>query len=661
MKQLLCYVPFFFIITTLNVFASDHAPLKKAILLASNDSVKLDLLNEYLGESLEKDSIELNPYIANAIKLAEKTNNDLQRAKTFHVLGKYYTNIYIFEKAIKYLESAKNAVLKESNAPAYQKELGAILSSYALLYHLNGDFDIALEMYFESLEYLIKTDDFDSLIKLYIRISDCYYKTREDDKGISYFQKAFALTDKANSPKSKAEMFINYGNSLTYENKYDSAELMYNKALEISFQTNSHILKHNIYYNKGFIYSQQDKYQQALESYELAYQESKAANNTFDQCDALYKIGTNYYYNSQFRKAEEILDSAFRFAQRLNSSLLLRNIYDTYTYMEYDRKNYKKAWDYLNNSIDESEKVYSEETRKQINFLEAKFEKKKREYEIEKLETEKMLQKATIQKRTQMLYGFVIALLLLIVSGVSMYRNFKDKQKLATQNALIQEQQIQTLEKEKELVALNSTLQGEEAERSRLARDLHDGLGGILSGVKLTLMNMKGNAVISEEGLQQYEHALSLMDSSIKELRQIAHNMMPEILIKNGLKDALENFCNNISSKTTDVKFYFYGESQRFEEKLEITCYRVAQELINNALKHSKASEITVQFIQEEKRINLNIQDNGCGFDPKTITGCKGNGLSNIQARVNSFEGRFDLYSSPENGTEISIEFELTC
>jgi signal transduction histidine kinase len=293
-----------------------------------------------------------------------------------------------------------------------------------------------------------------------------------------------------------------------------------------------------------------------------------------------------------------------------------------------------------------------------MNFINAKYKARERTYEIEKLENEKKVQSVRIQRRNTIVFALSGILLASFVAGFALYRNFKISREILRQNSQIQEQRIHELEQERQIIALNSTLQGEETERSRLARDLHDGLGGLLSGLKLTLMNMKGNSIITREGLDLYDHALGLLDTSIKELRHVAHNLMPETLFRYGLKQSLSDFCEGVGTTGLKVNFAFYGVEKRFDEKMEIAIYRIVQELVNNAMKHAMASVIEVQFISEEGRLSVTVQDNGKGMDLKTIEQSTGKGLANIRSRVASFGGHFDLSSEHGKGTEAIIEFK---
>src|SRR6185436_16432928 len=124
----------------------------------------------------------------------------------------------------------------------------------------------------------------------------------------------------------------------------------------------------------------------------------------------------------------------------------------------------------------------------------------------------------------------------------------------------LQQQRISELEKDRQLVAVDSMLKGQEEERSRLAKDLHDALGGLLSGVKFSLSNMKDNLIITPDNMTVFERSLDMIDTSIKELRRVAHNMMPEMLVKFGLDEALKEYCNSINAtKLLTVNYQSFG------------------------------------------------------------------------------------------------------
>lgn len=233
------------------------------------------------------------------------------------------------------------------------------------------------------------------------------------------------------------------------------------------------------------------------------------------------------------------------------------------------------------------------------------------------------------------------------------YRNYKQKQKL-------QQQRINELETEKQLTATEAVLKGEEKERTRLAKDLHDGLGGMLSGIKYSLNSMKGNLIMTPDNAQAFERSMDMLDSSIKEMRRVAHNMMPEALVKFGLDTALKDFCNDINrSGALQVTYQSIGlENTVTDQTVAITIYRIVQELINNIIKHAAAKTAVVQVSKTDGEISITVEDDGKGFDPAILKQPRGIGWSNIQSRVEYLKGKLDVQSEPFKGTSVLIELK---
>src|SRR5450759_5846715 len=195
------------------------------------------------------------------------------------------------------------------------------------------------------------------------------------------------------------------------------------------------------------------------------------------------------------------------------------------------------------------------------------------------------------------------------------YRTYKQKQKL-------QQQHISELETEKHLTATEAVLKGEEQERTRLAKDLHDGLGGMLSGIEYSLNTMKGNLIMTPDNSQAFERSMDMLDSSIKEMRRVAHNMMPEALVKFGLDTALKDLCNDVNqSGALQVNYLSIGmENAAIEQTTAINIYRIVQELINNTMKHAAAKTAVVQVTKTNNQLAVTVEDDGQGFDTVSYT-----------------------------------------
>lgn len=193
-----------------------------------------------------------------------------------------------------------------------------------------------------------------------------------------------------------------------------------------------------------------------------------------------------------------------------------------------------------------------------------------------------------------------------------------------------------------------------------MATDLHDGLGGLLSSAKINLASMKGNMILTSENVSLFNHALSLLDSSISELRRVAHNLMPATLNHSGLHSALGDFAKQVSPHNQPkVRFIAIGENIRYIKELELTAYRITQELVNNAMKHSNAKTIDVQLFTEPTRLCIQITDDGVGFEPNEAYQKEGKGLKSIRDRVTTFNGKINIWSKAGQGTEIMVEFDV--
>ena len=157
-----------------------------------------------------------------------------------------------------------------------------------------------------------------------------------------------------------------------------------------------------------------------------------------------------------------------------------------------------------------------------------------------------------------------------------------------------------------------------------------------------------------------FERSLDMLDTSIKELRRVAHNMMPEMLTKFGLDEALKEYCNTINTaKLLIVKYQSLGMEARLDKSIEIIIYRIVQELLNNTMKHAAATEVFVQLIRDGNRLNVVVEDNGKGFDASLPENNKSAGLTNVRSRVDYLKGQLDIHAEPGKGTLVNIEFNI--
>jgi signal transduction histidine kinase len=303
-------------------------------------------------------------------------------------------------------------------------------------------------------------------------------------------------------------------------------------------------------------------------------------------------------------------------------------------------KNSEKAVEYFGKAMDANRAYSNQNFQSSLSEMEVKYETQKKEVQIAALQEEKRLMTGL---------GIAVGCVLLfgLVALFFLWRWTVQKRKLA-------ETHIKQLEQEKQLVATQAVLDGEVQERTRLARDLHDGLGGKLTGMKLKLQELKRDTKFDETELEQFDKTMDMLEESVSEMRRVSHNLMPIALSRYGLKPAVDDFCRSMSPQ---IVFSYYGEETRLDPKLEVLIYRCIHELVNNALKYAGASQIMVQIIQESDKIAFTVQDDGCGFDPEAET--NGTGLQNIRTRIASFGGDIQIDSRAGEGTEVNVELRV--
>ncbi len=631
--------------------------LKKELAKAIDDNKKIELLGVIRELYMYIDMKTAGEYADKMKDVAEKNGDDHLKAIAYCAIGTHNIIIMDTAKALSYLN--KGIKLCEKFNDTHGKiTMGNTLVSLGTLYHMNGMYKKALPYYLKADLIYSELNEDRSLATVYSRLTDLFKRLGQKDKYELYTEKLLSIAIKLNddfvllmAKTLKTEILIEKGS-------LNEAEKLCNDLINLGTKINNQQSLASTNGNLGMIAKKRKQFAKSLEFYQKSSEISLKQGLTFNYCEALSAISENYYQLKQYTKGLEFARKAIDIAKENSFEELLRVALHIGSLNAGELGQDKFAYSYLKEYLKLYEKNVDTETKKQIAFAAEKFESEKKAIEIKQLKAEKQLQELVIKRRNLLMYGLSGLMILMVIVMIMIYRNIQHRKQIILQQNEIKEQKIQELEKEKMLVATRAVMQGEEKERTRLARDLHDSLGGMLSGIKLKLaIAMKGNVVLPEDMAVQFENALVLLDSTIGELRQVANNLMPESLLKFGLKVSMEDFCNRFNEKDNElVHFQFYGEEIRQESEFEIAIYRIVQELISNAIKHGNASKIEVQLIVDENRICLQVMDNGIGFD-KDLINTKGRGLKNIENRVAALNGIIDIQSAPGKGSETSVEF----
>ena len=301
----------------------------------------------------------------------------------------------------------------------------------------------------------------------------------------------------------------------------------------------------------------------------------------------------------------------------------------------------------------------------EINTLENKYQARQKEQQIRVLQQAQQLERADLRRQRTLNVFYLMLLGGMLLLGTLSYLVVRQRRQRQRQHARAQEARIAALQQERQLLATEAMLKGQEEERGRLARDLHDGLGGMLSTVKLYLGSARGNLVLTPESARLFARSIEHLDSSIQEMRRVARDLMPEALLTFGLPAAVRDLCETLQhgQPPLRVQCEVFGleevPAERLPQRTELVVYRLVQELLNNVLRHAQARQVIVQLTRHGSQMQVVVEDDGRGFDLAARPLAAGVGLRSIQARVDYLGGTLDLQSALGQGTTATIDFHL--
>jgi signal transduction histidine kinase len=253
-------------------------------------------------------------------------------------------------------------------------------------------------------------------------------------------------------------------------------------------------------------------------------------------------------------------------------------------------------------------------------------------------------------------YAFVIGTLALLTLAVSIIVFFSIYRKRLAEQQL----SIEKKESEHRMELLKSSIAATEAERKRIARDLHDEIGSQLTAMRMMMNNIRNSGNISPEIDHIAETSKTLLDETLQSVRSISHNLLPLGLEKFGFFNALEDFISPLlASGEVSIETNIEGETQSMTAEAELALYRVLQELFSNSIRHGKAKEIKLKFQFISDELHLCYLDNGIGVNPDFMQEKKGLGLRNIESRIAAINGQILFQSEIHSGFEVNIKIPL--
>lgn len=522
-----------------------------------------------------------------------------------------------------------------------------ILNNIGIIYSYLGQFDEQLAYILQTNKALEAMKDSTRLSGSYHNLANCYYNLKQYRRTIEYAHLSiFIHIGRKKKNDYLNRVYATLGQTYEELNINDSALFYYDKAIKESMRLNDKYAEGSIYGYQCNLYATLGRYGEMLKAAEKALSLSRELQSSQMVASSLHNSAHANLFNNNIENAKSDIREALEIASKDSMLDELKASYSLLSYIAVRDGDFATSIWARKKTDSIQQSLLNEQVIKSTSELEKK-------YESEKKNSQLKLQEAQILRKNILNYILIGGAAIILLFSLLAYRTHKHKQRL-------QQQRINELETEKQLTATEAVLKGEEQERTRLARELHDGLGGMLSGIKYSFQNIKEKLAISGDNGNAFDRNMDMLDSSIKEMRRLAHNMMPEALVKFGLDTALKDFCNDIKqSGALNITYQSVGlEDRAIEQTTAITIYRIVQELINNTMKHASAKNAIVQVTQREGNITITVEDDGKGIDPVEIKRKSGIGWNNIQSRVEYLKGKLDILSDLGKGTSVLIELK---
>lgn len=568
-------------------------------------------------------------------KFEENENDSL---KGFYYLIRSNT----FSDQLKKEEAIKSIILSNQYYTKAKNSNG-ISKSFMNLGNLNlfkGDLEKALLYYNKGLEIAEDNNLYKQVGLINKNIGIVFMNQEKYKEALSYANIALNMFLKIDNKKEIAGAFINIGN--VYFNQYDAdnALLFYKKAEKICLEINDNFNLGLIYNNIGSVYAEDKKDKvNGLKYLKKALQFKIANNGTNEIIFQHTNLADFYTNNNDFVNAEYHLKKAEIMALKSNNKVELKQIYSIYANTFAKKNDFKSALFNYKLHSKYKDSILNIESLKSVKELETKYQTAQKE---------KLILQQQAESKQKNIWLILISSIATI--GLLLYRQQRLKSRQQKEQALL----------ENELLQEQSNFKIQE-QRLEISRELHDSVGSQLTFIISILDNLKNAPVKLENTIEKKIDNLSgYANNTISELRDTIWALNTDNLTIRELETRILNFVKEASESVEVIDFDFKNNSVtnfQLTSKQGINLFRVVQESVNNAVKHSKANQINIILDEKENQLSMKIQDNGQGFHYEEKQR-KSFGLTNLQNRTRELNGEFDLISN-ENGTTINITIPL--
>lgn len=622
------------------------------LLSKSNGNDRIKVLNDLCWEYQTIDPDKAVEYGYQALELAKAVNDSAGIAQSYNDLGTVFNNTGRYEKALDYYQRgfAIRQVLRDTLG------LASLHVKIGSVYERRSEYSRALEEWIAALK-IFEAYGQDAYVSYQLNnIAVINQHQRNYPAALDYYQQSVALKKALGEWDEIAGTYVNMASVYRLMGN-DSLCRYYNtQAIELARERQVVPYLSQALNNMADMLLESGQYKAAIPHIEESLQLRLQLNDLKGEASSRVNLGHAYAGLGDKVEAERQLLAALDLAREIGARLELHkahlqlsNLYETMPGKA------ALALEHLKHYANHRDTILNAETARQISELQTRYETERTERELNALELKKAeddLAAAKTANTLERTRWAVVALVLLVILLLSFHAMFRRQQALKAQQ---QEAENRMAQQQTQLRAI---LKGEERERKRLALELHDGLGQLLSTIKLNVSGCQHEvATRGASASGDLNNALGLIDEAVSELRNISHNLMPSALLQLGLVPALEELTAKINrANQLNVRFQTFGMEQRSDAALEIMLYRVVQETLNNVLKYAQAKNVSVQLLREGNELNVMVEDDGVGFDTSTLKTATGIGWRNIQSRVEMMGGHIEVDSHPGHGTTVIID-----
>ncbi|MEI9808085.1 MAG: histidine kinase [Bacteroidota bacterium] len=620
---------------------ADPDNLKKMIQQENNSSRKVDLYFQLCDMYRVMNPDSCLAYARKAISLLQQTKDTERIPKAELYVSTYYYLTGNPDSALAIIQ--KNIILLETK-PALQPLLAQYYSSAGSCYMKMDKKKEALDRFYKALQIAEKSNDEITQLKAFVNIGWAMMELNQFEQAVSNFHKAIAFMKEKKLPEMfSAIIYSNLASSYGSLDKVDSAYKYAQIAIEKAHNNNDIAAEANGLFILGTAQQKKGELQDALQSYLKAQPLREQVGDPFfivsDQAEL------SHLYSRLGKTKEGIATGleALETAKTNNITAKLPMIYSALAANYEAEKDFEKAADIYKKISALKDSLYSDASPKALAEMRTRYETEKQEWIIEQ-------QRNKIARQNFIFLGIAGLALMISLLAWSQYKRYKLRKEAQLQAEIMKQQELAT----------KAVIEAEEEERQRIARDLHDSIGQMMSAAKMNLSAFESEATFdNEEQRLSLEKIIRLVDDSCKEVRHVSHNMMPNALLKNSLASAIRDFIDKMDNKALQVHLYTEGLDERMDSSIETVFYRVIQECVNNVIKHSGATTLDISIIRDNDGISATIEDNGKGFDTGDKQKFDGIGLKNIITRVEYLKGTAEFDSSPGKGTAISLHVPM--